>query len=207
MKRFFAALLAVSCSTTTPVEPAPIDVPLPPPEPLPVLRTPAPPMPQGHPDVTSLSTPSAAPRRLTIDQLERAIDDVANLPRGTVKLPAALAVTLGKPDYGRVTEETLEPSPLFMKFLVDIGVGACLNISEYEPSRPKAERLMTRFDTKEENLAFMVLRFTGLEGAPAAPLIERLQTVHSTASSSRRPRAGYEAVCLALITSPEFLLF
>lgn len=207
MNRLVPVLLVVSaCSgTMTSRPPAPEPEPLPPVERLPVSVMPT--MPVTHPDVTGLAVLSAVPRRLSIDQLERAIDSVANLAPGTVKLPAALSVTLGRPDYQRVTEENLEPTPLFMKFLFDIAVGVCSSVSDGEAARPVADRLMTRFSTRDENLKFMALRFTGLDGPAAEPLVQRLITVHTAASSSPKPRAGYEAACVALITSPEFLLY
>jgi hypothetical protein len=206
VNRLVSVFLALSaCSGSMPPKPAPEPTPLPPVEKLPVSVMPT--LPATHPDISGLAVLSASPRRLSIDQLERSFDAVANLPPGTVRLPPALTVTLGRPDYQRVTEENLEPNPLFMKFLFDIAVGACSNLSEQEPRRPAVDRLMTRFSTRDENVKFMTLRFTGLDGAAAEPLVQRLIAVHTAASSSTRPRAGYEAVCVALITSPEFLLY
>ena len=165
-------------------------------------------MPEGHPDLGGLKVASRGPRRMSVDQIERSLDTIGDLPPGTVKLPADLAVTLGRPDYNRVTEENLEPTPLFMKFMVDFGTIYCTNLSDAEAGRPAGERLMTRFPALDDNLRHMLLRLTGIEGAAADPYLARLRAAHERgARSTARARGGYEAVCLALFTSPEFLLY
>lgn len=199
-----AALLLAACGKTEEVTVPPL-----PKERPEVFAEKLPPMPDGHPDLPSLTVRSRAPRRLSISQIERSLDAIGNLPPGTVKLPADLAVTLGRPDYDRVTEESLEPSPLFMKFMVDMGAFACTSLGDFDPQRPTRERLMTRFgDDVEKNLQFMLLRFTGIEGEAAAPHLPRLKAAYDRgAQSSTRTLGGYEAACIALFTSPEFLLY
>ena len=174
-----------------------------------VFAEPVPDMPQGHPDLPSLQIASRAPRRLSITQLERSLDVIGNLPPGTVRLPPDLAITLGRPDFNRVTEESLEPSPLFMKFMVDLGAFVCSSLGDYEPQRPATERLMTRYGGDvDQNLRFMLLRFTGIEGAAADAHLVRLRAAYDRgAQSSTRALGGYEAACIALFTSPEFLLY
>jgi hypothetical protein len=164
-------------------------------------------LPADHPAVGQLATLSRGPRRMSVDQLERSLDRVANAPLGSVKLPPDLAVTLGKPDFIRATEESLEPSPLFMKFMMDLGAIICTNIGDSDPARPAEERVYTRYLERDDNLAYMLVRFTGIEGDDAAPYMARLQRVYEVAAGSPRPLAGYEAACLALFTSPEFLLY
>jgi hypothetical protein len=178
------------------------------PKPPALVTEPVPVMPEGHPDLGALKAASRGPRRLSIGQLEASLDAIGNLPPGSIKLPADLAVTLGKPDYNRLSEESLEPSPLFMKFMVDLGTLFCTRVSDVETTRPAGERLMTRYASRDENLAFMLLRFTGIDGPAAAPYLARLTAAYERgARSPARPRGGHEAVCLALFTSPEFLLY
>ena len=191
-----AALALVSCQQTK----VPKEKP-------PVAAEQLTPMPDGHPDIKGLAVLSPAPRRLSLDQIEQSLDNIANLPPGTVKLPADLSVTLGRPDYARVTEENLEPGPLFMKFLQDVAVGACQGIADYDQTRPVADRVMIRFPSVDENISFMLLRWTGIEGPLAATYQTRLRTLYDAAASGPRPLAGYEAVCVGLTTSPEFLLY
>ncbi len=165
-------------------------------------------MPEGHPSLPSLTVQSRGPRRLSVDQLEKALDQIGNVPAGTVKLPADMAFTLGRPDYKRVTQEQLDPSPLFMKFMVDLGGAFCTNIAMAEAGRPADQRVFTRYATIDENLSYMLLRFTGIDGDDATPYLPRLKAAYDAGSQSPSVTlGGYQAVCMALFTSPEFLLY
>ncbi|MBL8952017.1 MAG: hypothetical protein JNK82_14635 [Myxococcaceae bacterium] len=180
----------------------------PPPPPRKVIANPSPSMPEGHPALKDLAIGSRGPRRMSVDQIERSLDEIGGLPAGSIKLPADLAVTLGRPDYKRVNEEQLQPTPLFMKFMLDITGFYCPSLAQFEATRPAAERIYTRFATVDENIRFMLLRFTGIEGADADPYVVRLKAAYDTGSQSTTvPLAGYQAVCASLFTSPEFLLY
>jgi hypothetical protein len=173
-----------------------------------VVATAKPDMPDGHPDVATLALRSRGPRRMSVEQLERSIERIGELAVGTVVLQDSLALALGRPDYLRVTEESLEPSPLFMKFMMDLAGVACTNLSDADPMRPAEQRVLTRFADKQENLRYLLLRFTGLEGAAAEPYLTRLNAVYDAGSrGARGANGGWEAVCIALFTSPEFLLY
>lgn len=151
---------------------------------------------------------SRAPRRMSVEQLERSLDVIGNLNPGDVVIPPDLAFTLGRPDYLRITEESVDPSPLFMKFMIDLGGFFCAAIAEAENVRPAAERVFTRHATLSDNLSSMLVAFTGIDGPDAEPYVARLRRVHEAARSGPRgDLSGYEAVCLALFTSPEFLLY
>jgi hypothetical protein len=203
--RGFAATLGASvllaCSQK-PIDPPPAPVQKPE-----VLADKLPPMPNGHPDLGALTIASRAPRRLSVDQLERSLDEIGNLPKGSVKLPPDLAITLGRPDYARVTEESLEPTPLYMKFMLDLGAIYCGNLADYEPTRPAADKFYTRNANVDDNLAWLLLRFTGIEGEGAKPYLTRLRAAYDRGAKGARPLGGYEAACLSLFTSPEFLLY
>ena len=180
-------------------------------------------MPTGHPDLNSLKVASRGPRRLSVEQLEKSLDSIGNLPPPTdggitqVKLPADLAFTLGKPDFRRVTDESLDPSPLFMKFMVDLGGIVCDLFAQFEPARPAADRVFTRSGTVDggtgdsaiidANLAFMLQRFTSIEGEDAKPYVLRLRKAYDTGKASPKVLGGYQAACIALFNSPEFLLY
>ena len=164
-------------------------------------------MPDGHPALSSLAIVSRGPRRMSVTQLEHSLDAIGSLPDGTITLPENLALTLGRPDYKQVSQESLEPSPLFMKFMLDLGSIYCANLAVYEPTRPADQKFFTRFDTADQNISFLLTRFTGIDGADAAPYLLRLQTVYQRASQSTVSLAGGQAVCVALFTSPEFLLY
>lgn len=170
-------------------------------------------MPTTHPAVDTLDVLSRGPRRMSVEQVERAIEVAGNLPRGSVQIPPNLALTLGEPDYLAVTEVSLETSPLFLKFMVDLGGFLCTDtdtpgLASADMARPVEERVFTRYETLDENLRYVMLRWTGIEGENAAPYVERLTRVYESAAASARGEvAGWEAVCMTVFTSPEFLLY
>lgn len=199
---FLAATSLLACTATGG------DLASPPKPPSEVSRVQLPDMPDGHPDPGGLAILSRGPRRMSVDQLERSIEQIGQLPPGAVRFPPDLAVTLGRPDFIRVTEESLDPSPLFMKFMLDLGGLACTNLGDADPQRPPEERVLTRFSDIDQNVSYLILRFTGLEGAAAAPYAERLKRVYQRAATGPRgAMSGWQAVCIALFTSPEFLLY
>ena len=73
--------------------------------------------------------------------------------------------------------------------------------------RPAAEKFFTRFPTVDENIRYLMLRFTGIEGADADPYVTRLKAAYEAGSQGTAVLAGYQTVCAALFTSPEFLLY
>lgn len=175
--------------------------------PEPVAVSPVMDLPSEHPSVDQLGVSSRGPRRLSVAQLERSLDTIGNLAPGTVVIPADLALTLGQPDFLRSYESALEPTPLFMKFMMDLGVIVCRNLATGDGARPTEDRVFTRYEDKQDNLRYMVLRFLGIEGAAAEPYVERLLRVYDAAAPAPGVMSGYEATCVALFTSPEFLLY
>ncbi|MEL6545884.1 MAG: hypothetical protein AAFQ82_14740 [Myxococcota bacterium] len=153
-----------------------------------------------------LNVQSATPRRLSLAQLTRSLDVIARLPPGTIDLERQLQHTLGVPDFLTVTQEALEPSPLFMKVLMDLGAFYCDGVTEADAALEQEARTFLRFESVESNIADLTARFTGL--SPAPDLNARLRTVYDRASSGALgERGGWQAVCVALITSPEFLVY
>lgn len=193
------SLLLCACSGSE-TEPEPV-------VPSPAVRTRQPDLPAEHPAMDQLGIRSRGPRRLSVTQLEKSLDTLGNLEPGTVVIPPDLALTLGRPDYLRVYETSLEPSPLFMKFMMDLGTIICANLGTGDRDRPEPDRVFTRYPDRKDNLEYMVLRFLGLDGDEAQPYITRLDRVYIAADPAPAPLSGYEAVCIALITSPEFLLY
>ncbi len=163
---------------------------------------------QHHPAVPGLNIRSRHARRLSVKQLERTWEQVGEFPAGSVVIPQNLALTLGQPDYLRVTEPSFEPSPLFMKFMVDLGAILCTNIAQADAQRGPGQKVLTLFTDQDENLRHLILRFWGVGGKDADPYIPRLKQVFE--ESSKAPLTsvqGWQAVCLALSTAPEFLLY
>lgn len=209
MKNIFITVIAAAVVATTgceaektpPVEAAPRDKP----QVIPELQ---PEMPVDHPEVVGLEVLSRGPRRMSVDQIERSIEKIGELPVGSIALDPSLALALGRPDYLRVTEESLEPSPLFMKFMMDLAGYVCTALSDYDPMRPQEQRVLNRFPNREENIRYMLLRFTGVEGAAADEYIPRLSAAWDEGlTGARGEKGGGEAVCMSLFTSPEFLIY
>jgi hypothetical protein len=158
---------------------------------------------------TSLDVDAASARRLSVAQLERSLEVVGGFPEASIELPANLAFTLGQPDFRSVTEPSREPSPLFMKFMVDLAGFVCVRILEADRLRPAGQRVLSRHEDLDENLRAIWFRFTGISGAAADAEVARLRETYqsATASTDDNEDAGRVAVCMAVATSPEFLLY
>ena len=167
-------------------------------------------MPVDHPDIASLGVLSRGPRRMSVEQLERSLEVIIGgaVQPGSFNLDRTLALTLGEPDYLTVTDESLEPTPLYMKFMMDLGAYTCQAIRDYDPQRPVEDRVLTRYADKDQNIRHILLRFTGIEGSDADEYVVRLSRVYDAGRSGPMGDAsGWEAVCIAVFTSPEFLLY
>ena len=174
----------------------------------PAVVTELPSMPVDHPDMDALKVLSRGPRRMSVEQLERSVEVIIGIQEGLFNLDRTLALTLGEADYLTITEETLEPTPLYMKFMMDLGAYVCQQTLLFDPQRPVEERTLTRFTDKEENIRYILLRFSGIEGSAADPYVERLLRVYDAGRSGPNGDAsGWEAVCISVFTSPEFLLY
>ena len=193
--------------------------------------------PVDHPPIQVQGT-SASPRRLSTDQLRASLpiafgNDATGAPitwkNGANPALANPDITrsLGEPDYIDTTDEALEPSVLYAKFMDDAARSLCSQGLDADATRTDAgQRALLRHvelgDTVESkaagvdaNLRYLVLRFHAVhvaEGdtATVAPLRELFTTVSraSTATDPKlRAREGWNAVCVALVTAPEFNLY
>lgn len=152
-------------------------------------------------------TAARGPRRLSVSELERTWEVAIGAPPYSVQIPEALARTLGDPDYLSVTTPNLEPSPLFMKFMTDLGLILCGQLLEADQSRTEPERILLRSDV-DAGLRDLVLRFWALERAPGDPELVRLRQAYDAATAGTgSPAGGWLAACLAVSTAPEFLLY
>lgn len=126
---------------------------------------------------------------------------------------------LGEPDYADVVDENLDPSPLYVKFLDDAGRDACNKVLAADFKRP--DRTLLKYaqpaDTPasarasiDQNLRYLRLRFHGMhvvdtDDAPIAGLRQLLSD--SIAANGGSVLEGWRAVCVALVTAPEFSLY
>ncbi|MBH22932.1 MAG: hypothetical protein CMH57_00465 [Myxococcales bacterium] len=168
-------------------------------------------------------------RRMTIDQLRDAIitstgglywsDD-----RGRDILEM-LAPSLGVPNYIDTTAEDLEPSLVFQKFLGDASRAVCTEAIQNDLEMAPGDRVLVRgvepgltWEQADEaqraaidqSLRHMNLRLTG-HYIPQGDEEElgRLRwlfrsATHATGGDAAR---GWRAVCVGLMTSPEFYLY
>jgi len=149
------------------------------------------------------------------------------LNNGAPRIAGSIARSLGEPDYIDRTEEALEPQLLYSKFANDAAMDVCEKALVADAVRTDGKtRVLTRFAAPtdlvansaaaiDENLRYLTLRFFGVrvpatESSRIAPL-RKVFTEASTGQASTDPaeqaRAGWKAVCVALVTSPEFHLY
>jgi hypothetical protein len=171
-------------------------------------------------------------RRLSVAQLKASLPVV--LGGSTWKTNSTTvgfdsrAAALGQPDYVSITEENLEPSPLYLKFMADAARVACTDVMTADAALAQNARVMTRFvsltDTTttkpgdvNANLRYLKLRFHGIKVQPAddAAIADARKLFSSVVSgaagtatvTAAHVREGWKAVCIALLTAPEYHLY
>jgi len=167
--------------------------------------------------------PPPTPRtrvRLHIEQLQNSLSAVLGgmewVTGGGTNRWLAHYTALGVPDYINNMQEVLAPALLFDKLLGDAARDLCPQLLAQEKTLPITERvfltqvelsdtLETGPQAVEENLSLLLLRFHG-RYLPAGD--ERLQpwkTLFGNATSvSESTETAWTAVCVALLTHPEF---
>jgi hypothetical protein len=154
--------------------------------------------------------------------------DITWMSGGTPALDK-MADVLGEADYAFVTQDNRDPSALYLKFMDDAARDVCDRALTADAARPNtADRVLLRYvgptDTAttnaagvDQNLGYLALRFHGIkvkegDDARLAPL-RKLFTDSVTAAAAGNSvttahvTEGWRAVCVALITAPEFHLY
>jgi hypothetical protein len=207
------------------------------------VAEPTPVLPIDHPPLeeeTGPGTRSAQVRRLTLPQVRQSLaavlgNDVNGAP---ITWMVSTTVTgfdryggaLGQADFLNITEDAVEPSALYAKFMGDAARDACNRALAADKDRTNpTDRVMTRFveqtDTVaknpegiDRNLRYLKLRFHGVK-VPDDDVerISGLRTLFDTAvkkasSNAANPsqaqvRVGWHVVCVGLLTDPEFHLY
>lgn len=176
-------------------------------------------------------TPEASARllrRMSVPQLR---DAISNATGGLVwrdergqDVLGLLEATLGVPNYIDTTNEDLDASLVFQKFLGDGARQICDELVEVDLQSAPDQRVLMKYADPElvweqadaqgqasmdQNLRYLKLRFTGQfvaadqeEGIARERWLLRSVT-HATGSPAR----GWRAVCVGLMTSPEFYLY
>lgn len=193
-------------------------------------------LPVDHPamDNAKLSS-SAQTQRLSLAQLRGALpvvmgkDAAGNpitwmTPGGKPGLDA-YSITLGEADYVNSTEDDLSPGPLYLKFMNDAARDVCDRALIADQGRQSAgDRVLlhavsfsdttaTNATGVAANLRYLKLRFHGVKVAdtddtPIAGLQTLFTQVVAATPVAKVPvKEGWRAVCVALLTSPEFHLY
>lgn len=166
--------------------------------------------------------PSRLRNRLTIDQLNASIRQVTGgigWTRGGVDQFEVLASTMGVPDYAVSTQEDLETSALFQKFLGDAARFVCAELSDQAATGGGAgdvllgdvaptDDLSTNPEGVTANLVRLILRFHGQQFTSDSPEVQRWKWLfESSHAISGEPMEAWSLVCVALITHPDFYTY
>jgi hypothetical protein len=139
-----------------------------------------------------------------------------------------LSLTLGQPDYNNFTSESIEPGAVFSKLVGDAARKACRDGVTLDLTRMPTQRILIRGVSEtdvlaghenavRDNVANLVMRFWAREVAPTSQTVTdlvELFRIASTAPASTTPALaagtpvdGWRAVCVALVTDPQFLTY
>ena len=168
--------------------------------------------------------PSRRRVRMNIDQLDDAIKNATGgigWTEGNGNNPTnvfeELSLTLGKPDYIQLVIEDLSPSGLFLKFLDDAARSVCQKLVEEEYfNRTPTQRVLlgevglnATYESDAEaidaQLIRLSLRYHGVHLPQDSGALENLRWLFQMAQwRAAQPEAGWEAVCVSLMTDPAF---
>ena len=145
--------------------------------------------------------------------------DVVENGRMVDKLDA-LAASLGKPDYIQNTSEDLSPNLAFTKFLGDAARAVCTQLAEKEGGLGASEEnhLFVHLDANtspeaepgaaDKNLQTLVRNFHGRRLGTESAELERWRFLLKSAYKTSGTAPGaWTAVCVGLITHPDFYLY
>lgn len=176
---------------------------------------------------------AAAPRRLSIDQLEGSIpvltgrDDLTwrfLYDGATYDGFKALGVTLGRPDYYQLTDENREPSALYIKLMGDMSADVCekIIVADLERTELEERTFLRHVELGEadealiaENLRYLLLFYLGeyvTDDAGTEALGAVYEIAHNEAADAgfgpdKASRDAWQAVCMALLASPQFHIY
>ena len=180
---------------------------------------------------------SASPRRLSADQWRASLpvifgNGVDGKPITWVVTPnkpaldvPTTAAAFGEPDYLTTTAEDLDPSVLYAKFTDDAARSVCFQVRDADLARtdPKtrvlvhdaalADTVASNAGAVNANLRYLKLRFHGVHVTDDGTLegLRKVFTTSAAGSTAATPELknadGWLAVCVALVTAPEFHVY
>ena len=155
-------------------------------------------------------------RRMSVDQLRRSIPALLGgitwtAGRNATPQFGALSRTLGEANYIQVNEDSLDPSPLFAKFMDDMAGDVCRKaLARDAESGPNAEKLLVPSASDvDATLRFMRLKFHALhvpDGTQEG--IAELRALYDTIlSDTGEVGQAWLGVCVAVLTAPEMMIY
>ena len=174
---------------------------------------------------------SAEPQRLSVRQLAQSLPVVLGgntWMAGSANGFNSRSATLGEPDYLGTVDENLEASTLYQKFMADAARDGCTRAANADAALAANTRVLMRMvsltDTVtsnasavDANLRYLKLRFHGVKVATGdTTSIAGLRTVFGDAvrgaagtgtPTAAHVKEGWRAVCVALLTAPEYHLY
>ena len=216
MRTTLLALVVTGCESSTPSEPGPEPVEL-----APIGEG------QVLPPLLGADEGVRPRRRMDLDQLSASIQEVTG-GSGWTELQGdqevdvlvdVLGPTLGYPDYIERTSEDLSTSVLFQKFLGDAARQVCAGTIGRELALPGSTAVLMLHagpdqlwdedpDAIVANTSYLLLRFHGTRLEPGDPRLDPwLWLYRSTEHTSGTAAAAWNAVCVGLITHPDFYTY
>ena len=178
-----------------------------------------------HPDV-ALPPPARQTTRLSVDELDASIQVVAGSWNNGAPINWSyfwtpmlrydvIGKTLGKTDdFGQVTAESREITPLYVKYMDDMASHVCQTIGWADEDKQQEDRTLLRFVDDpttatdgdiNANLRYLLLRFHGEYVAPTdTDSLVEIRAVYDTVLAASDAVTAWDAVCNALLLSPAF---
>ncbi|MBK6686135.1 MAG: hypothetical protein IPG45_16800 [Deltaproteobacteria bacterium] len=213
-----AALTLWGCDVQAPnTTPDPVIVPYVDPT-VPDHWTPTTPTDQGPVDLDPPQAPleGKVARRITIDQLRQSIPalfDGITWTIGTGRNAREgfdqLSGSLGEADYIQATNENLEPTPLFAKFMDDMAGDVCAKAVARDATKPEGDRVVVASDSDvAASLRFLRLKLHGIY-VPAGNTegLEPYLELHQRLFESDGANTAWIGVCVAMLTAPEMMTY
>jgi len=159
--------------------------------------------------------PARRVKRLTAEQFHESLEIATGARWSRYE---QFASSLGRPDYAEITAQGLEASVTFDKLVHDAARETCA-VGVLEDARrpvPGTERILRHAtlsdrhpDVLRENLQYLLLRFHAVDVAADDPRIDPYLDllVDPPPTSDFGMRARWVAVCVALVTHPDFLTY
>jgi len=155
------------------------------------------------------------PRRLEVDQLRQSIPrlfaGIQWLDVSGNSMWDRLSRTLGEADYREVTEDNVEPTPLFAKFMDDMASQVCRKAIDHDARQANAEqRLLIRYlGDADRNLRWLQLKLHGRISPPQGDesLASYRRLADDILARTGQAETAWLGVCIAMLTAPEFLAY